>query len=46
VDGTDDDIYEQLGISDWPDVLDRDAAIDATVAFYAVLGATPRTSTC
>jgi hypothetical protein len=38
MDNTDDDIYEALGISDWPDELDRVAAVDAIVAFYAVLG--------
>lgn len=35
---TDDHIYEALGISDWPAELDRDAALEAIVAFYAVLG--------
>jgi hypothetical protein len=40
MDEADEDIYEQLGLSDWPDVLDRDAAINAIAAFYEVLGDT------
>lgn len=34
------DIYEELGISDWPEVLDRDAAVAAVAAFYEILGDT------
>jgi hypothetical protein len=34
----DENIYEALGIADWPDALDRDAGVEAIVAFYEVLG--------
>jgi hypothetical protein len=40
VDNADADIYEELGISDWPEVLDRDAAVESIVAFYGILGNT------
>lgn len=40
VDETNDDVYGELGLSDWPDVLDRDAAVSSIAAFYEVLGAT------
>jgi hypothetical protein len=34
----DDQTYEAFGVLDWPDELDRDAAVDAMMAFYVVLG--------
>jgi hypothetical protein len=32
-------IYDELGLPDWPDALDRDAAMDSVIAFHEVLGA-------
>jgi hypothetical protein len=32
------DIYEELGVAGWPETLDRDAAVDAMVAFYTIVG--------
>jgi hypothetical protein len=32
------DIYEELGLSEWPDVLDREAALDSIAAFYQIVG--------
>jgi hypothetical protein len=32
------DIYEELGLSDWPEVLDQKAAIDCIAAFAQVVG--------
>jgi len=40
VEDTDEDIYRELGISDWPEILDRDAAIEAIAAFYGIVGET------
>lgn len=40
MDDKESDIYEELGLSRWPDELDRDAALDAIVAFVQVLGHT------
>jgi hypothetical protein len=38
VDASDDDIYEELGLSEWPDVLDREAAVESIAAFYEIVG--------
>lgn len=38
MDRSDGDIYEELGFSDWPDVLDREAAVESIAAFYEVVG--------
>lgn len=31
------DLYEELGLSDWPDVLDREVALDSIGAFYHIV---------
>ncbi len=38
MDGSDNDNYDELGLSDWPDVLDRAAAVESIAAFYEVVG--------
>lgn len=34
------DLYEELGLSDWPDTLDREAAFESIAAFYELVGCT------
>jgi hypothetical protein len=39
-----DDLYEELGLSEWPDALDREAGLDSIGAFFEIVGGTPTTS--
>lgn len=40
MDEPDVDIYDELGLADWPEVLDRAAAVEAIAAFYEIVGDT------